>query len=75
MTANQRRVLAFVADYLGRNRYAPRVEDVAEHMGWTSKSTAHFVIRELHDLGLLDSERGDARTLHVTDQGLMVLTD
>lgn len=66
-TENEAEILDFIAAYLDDMSYPPTVREIGEHMGWSSPSTTHYVIRALVRKGKLSHMPGQPRTLRVLE--------
>ena len=54
LTANQRRVLAMIRDYLDRNGQAPSLREISEYLGLSSHSSAQDYVEALIRKGALE---------------------
>ena len=54
LTANQRRVLAMIRDYLDRNGHAPSLREISEYLGLSSHSSAQDYVEALIRKGALE---------------------
>lgn len=66
MTDRQRKVLATIAEFIGRWGYGPTVRELAEELG-VSKTAAHKHLKALRAEGHIDWDDGYQRTLRITD--------
>lgn len=67
MTPRQAWLIKFIRDYQKTNFGAsPSYEEIAEHMKWASKSTAHYMVKRLEKSGHLHRDGGSRRSLQVT---------
>lgn len=67
----QRRTLAFVRDYLAEHSAAPSLRQVADAIGVSSPSTAHFHLERLAQKGFIERGPGtDIRLLDITPPAL-----
>lgn len=51
MTAQQRKVLDFITQFIARKRHSPSFQEIADHMDYSSISTIHKHILALEDMG------------------------
>lgn len=51
MTAQQRKVLDFITQFIGKKRHSPSFQEIADHMGYSSISTIYKHIVALEDMG------------------------
>lgn len=51
MTAQQRKVLDFIAQFISKKRHSPSFQEIADHMGYSSISTIYKHIVALEDMG------------------------
>lgn len=58
----------FIDAYLENHRYAPTLDEIGEHLGYSSKSTTWFHIEVARRRGWLDQIVGQNRTIHTTDK-------
>ncbi len=63
LTKRQKEVLDFVKSYKKKNRYAPSLNDVKEHLKLSSVSTAHYHVKRLQEGGYLQKEYNQARSI------------
>lgn len=68
LTKKQKLVLDFVKQYQKRKGYASSLEEIQQHFGFASVSTAHFHIKQLQKKGLLTKEKKQARTISATKE-------
>jgi repressor LexA len=67
LTDRQRQTLNFIRSYLGENGYAPKLKEIADHLGITSRGTVHRYIRALEDGGHITVMRDHARGIKLKD--------
>ena len=63
LTKKQKLVLDYIKGYQKKNGYASSLEEMQQHFGLASVSTAHFHIKQLQKKGLLTKEENQARTI------------
>ena len=61
LTDRERTVLDFVQAYQRRHGYAPKLREIAEHLGIRSRGVAHRYLRALESEGLIAIEPARAR--------------
>lgn len=67
LTDRQRQTLNFIRSYLDENGYAPKLKEIADHLGITSRGTVHRYIRALEDDGHITVMRDHARGIKLKD--------
>ena len=72
ITKRQKQVLDFITDYQRRKGYAPTLEEIRRHFKLASVSTAHFHVKKLQDLGLLEKQHNKPRSIDVYENEKMV---
>jgi repressor LexA len=65
-TDRERQVLDFVQAYTRRHGVAPKLKEIATHLGITSRGVVHRYLRALEDEGLINIEPEVARGVRVT---------
>lgn len=65
LTAQQRDALEFIKGYIAEKGISPSTEDIRDHFGLASKSTAHRLVEELVFRGAISRLRYKARSLSV----------
>ena len=63
LTERQRRVLDYIADFLGERGYSPSFQEIAEGVGLNSIATVHKHIATLERKGWLKRGRNQSRSL------------
>lgn len=69
ITRRQRQVLDYVEQFTGENGYPPSLEEIAEHMGFSSVSNAHQHVTALIRRGHLRRDPNRPRSLEVVRPG------
>lgn len=72
ITKKQKDVLSFVQTHSKKKGYAPSLEEICEHFGLSSVSTAHFHISKLKTEGHLEKLKNRARGISVPDKEALV---
>ncbi len=70
LTDRERETLAYIADHVANRGYAPKLREIAEHLGIRSRGTVHRYLRALQAAGHIRISRGRARgieLLHAED--------
>lgn len=65
LTRRQSEVLDYIAKYVSENGFSPSYQEIMEHMGYSSKSRVHHVIKALVDRGYLKRIPNATRCLQV----------
>jgi len=63
ITKRQKQVLDFIASYRKKRGYSPSLEEIRKHFKLASVSTAHFHVKKLQDLGLLEKKYNKPRSI------------
>ena len=63
LTKKQKFVLDFIKQHQRAKGYAPSLEEIQQHFGLASVSTAHFHVKQLQKKGLLTKEEKQPRTI------------
>ena len=63
LTKRQKQVLDFIKSFTKKHDYAPSLEEIKKHLKLSSVSTAHFHIKKLESLGLLQKGKHQPRSL------------
>lgn len=59
------KLLDFLRSYWEQNWTSPTVREIAQHMGWTSPSTAHQFLQDAERDGFIETKRlSDRRVLY-----------
>ncbi len=69
LTKRQKQVLDFITAFIKRHEYAPSLEEVKEHLGLSSVSTAHFHVHALQQKGFLRKDDNRPRTIEISKNG------
>ncbi len=72
LTKRQKQTLDFVRKYIAKYDYAPSLEEIKDHLHLSSVSTAHFHIKKLQDLGLLEKQYNKPRSIDIYENDKMV---
>ena len=64
----QQRVYDYIAESIAEHGYAPSVREVGEALGLKSPSTAHFHIKHLQEMGLIEKSAGKGRAITLKKQ-------
>lgn len=70
MTPNERKVLDYIEQFSAQNRFAPSLQQIAEHMQIRSKSGAHRMVMSLLRAGYLVRTGGGVRNIAPARQTL-----
>jgi len=69
LTKRQKQVLDFIKTFIKKHDYAPSLEEVKEHLGLSSVSTAHFHVHALQQKGFLRKDDNRPRTIEISKNG------
>ena len=72
MTKRQKQVFDFITSYSKKRGYSPSLEEIQKHFKFASVSTAHFHVKKLQDLGLLEKEYNKPRSIALYENDKMV---
>jgi len=64
-TDRERQTLEFVHAYVARNGVAPKLREIADHLGIRSRGTVHRYLRSLEDQGLIAIDADRSRGIRV----------
>ena len=65
LTDNQRTVLKFIQQYIASNGISPKLQEIAEGIGISSRGVAHRYVQALVDTGFLAIDKGKHRGIHL----------
>ena len=65
LTDNQRKVLDFIQGYVAVNEVSPKLQEIAEGIGMTSRGVAHRYVQALIDAGFLETNSGKHRGIRL----------
>ncbi len=65
LTDNQRKVLDFIQGYVAVNEVSPKLQEIAEGIGITSRGVAHRYVQALVDTGFLETNSGKHRGIRL----------
>jgi site-specific DNA-methyltransferase (adenine-specific) len=71
-TKRQKQVFDFITSYHKKRRYSPSLEEIQKHFKLASVSTAHFHVKKLQDLGLLEKKYNKPRSINIYENEKMV---
>jgi len=69
LTKRQKQVLDFIKGFIKKHDYAPSLEEIKEHLGLSSVSTAHFHVHALQQKGFLRKDDNRPRTIEISKNG------
>ncbi len=72
ITKRQKRVLDYITSYHKKRGYSPVLEEIRKHFKLASVSTAHFHIKKLEGLGLLEKQYNKPRSIDIYENDKMV---
>lgn len=65
LSSTQERVLAFIADYQFRNRFAPSIREIGDAIGLASSSSVAYQLTQLERRGYIRRNSNQARTIEL----------
>jgi repressor LexA len=65
LTDRQRQTLNFIRSYIDENGYPPKLKEIGDHLGITSRGTVHRYIRALEDENLIHVSTGRSRGIEL----------
>lgn len=72
LTKRQKQVLDYITSFRKKRGYSPALEEIQRHFKLASVSTAHFHIKKLYDLGLLEKKHNKPRSIDIYENEKMV---
>ena len=69
LTKRQKQVLDFIKGFIKKHDYAPSLDEVKDHLGLSSVSTAHFHVQALQQKGFLRKDDNRPRTIEISRNG------
>ena len=69
LTKRQKQVLDFIKVFIKKHDYAPSLDEVKDHLGLSSVSTAHFHVQALQQKGFLRKDDNRPRTIEISKNG------
>jgi site-specific DNA-methyltransferase (adenine-specific) len=72
ITKKQKQVLDYITSYRKKRGYSPALEEIRKHFKLASVSTAHFHIKKLEGLGLLEKQHNKPRSIDIYENDKMV---
>lgn len=73
ITARQKEILGFIAEFGQENGYPPSLRDIASHFGISSTNGVAGHLEALVTKNFLSKESNSSRTLTITEKGWSVL--
>ena len=67
LTDRQRQTLNFIRSFIDENGYPPKLKEIGEHLGITSRGTVHRYIRALEDENLIRVSTGRSRGIELVE--------
>lgn len=71
-TKRQKQTLDYIASFRKKRGYSPALEEIRKHLKLASVSTAHFHVKKLQDLGLLEKKYNKPRSIALYENEKMV---
>ncbi len=72
ITKKQKQVLDFITLYRKKRGYSPSLEEIQKKFRLASVSTAHFHVKKLQELGLLEKKHNKPRSINIYENEKMV---
>jgi repressor LexA len=69
LTKRQKQVLDFIKTFINKHDYAPSLDEVKDHLGLSSVSTAHFHVQALQQKGFLRKDENRPRAIEISENG------
>ena len=67
MNQNQKRCLDFIKSYIASNGYSPSYQEMADYLGFASKSAIFTIIKNLKDEGYVEVAKRGQRNIRLTE--------
>lgn len=67
ITKKKKQILDFIQNFQLTNGYYPTLEEIRKKIGVNSLSTVHQHLSELEEMGLLERQNGEARSMKMAD--------
>ena len=67
LTDRQRQTLNFIRSYIDENGYPPKLKEIGNHLGISSRGTVHRYIRALQEENLLRVSTGRSRGIELVE--------
>ena len=67
LTDNQRKVLSFIQSYVAAHEVSPKLQEIAEAIGITSRGVAHRYVQALVDAGYVETSSGKHRNIRLLE--------
>ena len=67
LTDRQRQTINFIHSYIDENGYAPKLKEIGNHLGITSRGTVHRYIRALEEENLIRVSTGRSRGIELVN--------
>ncbi len=75
LTDRQRQTLNFIRSFIGENGYPPKLKEIGDHLGITSRGTVHRYIRALEDENLIRVTTGRSRGIAMVENDAVASID
>ena len=72
LTKRRKQVFDFITLYRKKRDYSPSLEEIQKHFKLASVSTAHFHVKKLQELGLLEKQYNKPRSINIYENEKMV---
>lgn len=67
MNQNQKRCLDFIRGYIASNGYSPSYQEMADYLGFASKSAIFTIIKNLKDEGYIEVAKRGQRNIKLAE--------
>ncbi|MBU4480738.1 hypothetical protein KKH59_00275 [Patescibacteria group bacterium] len=74
LTKRQKQVFDFITSYHKKRGYSPSLKEICKRFDLASVSTAHFHVKKLQGLGLLEKQYNKPRSIALHENVKKVLT-
>jgi site-specific DNA-methyltransferase (adenine-specific) len=72
LTKRQKQVLDFITSFEKKRGFSPSLEEIKKHLKLSSVSTAHFHVKKLQNLGVLEKQYNKPRSIDIYKNDKMV---
>ncbi len=72
ITKRQKQALDYITSFRKKRGYSPALEEIRKHFKLASVSTAHFHVRKLQEMGLLEKQYNKPRSIDIYENEAMI---
>lgn len=65
LTENEQKVYQFLLEYINKNLYAPKTEEICDGTGFKSKSTVNAILKSLQEKEYIEIKPKQSRAIRV----------